>query len=298
MFSLAESVRALSLSSLGKAIIAMAFVFGTFFRFALLAWLAELGDKTWWLTVAFIVWCPFNGLRYNIAKFYGLECTLVLCASISMLTVRTILLACGLNPFQWDGFCNVTAFLILLVCSLVCSVQWKRSLDAQYDPEQAGSQLVQSSKTNSDALAESGGSVGVGPEESTTLYGSYGTLTAPKDNWSLARIVIFTFILPGATVLFAEAMDRSQGILIDVDHKRADLAFGAPIGFALSELFAGGFGYVTRWFLSGHPQHGVTETRLLFFLMLIFWLVTVCCLRDAVTRLVLGELPSSTLRHA
>lgn len=277
----------------------MAFVLGTFFRFALLAWLAELGDKTWWLTLAFIAWCPFHGLRYKVAQFYGLECTLVLFGSILMLTVRTILLSCGLNPFQWDGFCNVMAFLILLVCSLVCSVQWKRSLDEQNYPEQAGDQLVLSSKTgNSEALVESGSGSGAGPEESTTVYGSYGTLTAPKDRWSLARITVFTFILPGATVLFAEAMDRSQGVLIDVDHKRADLAFGAPIGFGLAELFAGGFGYMTRWFLSGNPQRGVTETRLLFFLMIIFWLVTICCLRDAVTRLVLGELPSSTLRHA
>lgn len=277
----------------------MAFVMGTFFRFVLLAWLSELGDKTWWLTVAFIAWCPFHGFRYKVAQFYALECTLVLLGSILMLTVRTILLSCGVNPFQWDGFCNVMAFLILLVCSLVCSVQWKVSRDALYDPEQAGDHLVSSSKTsNSEALVESGSGGGAGPEESTILYGSYGTLTAPKDNWSLARITIFTFILPGATILFAEAMDRSQGVLIDVDHKRADLAFGAPIGFGLAELVAGGFGYMTRWLLSGNPQHGVTETRLLFCLMVIFWLVTICCLRDAVTRLVLGELPSSTLRSA
>lgn len=262
----------------------MAFELGTFFHFVLLAIFAELGDKTWWLTLAFVAWCPFNGLRSKIAKFYRLECIFVLLGSILALTIRSFLLSIHVNPFSWDGFSSMAAFCLVLPCAIVATIQWRFSLNQNEVLERVPLALSQGSEE-----ATSGEALESGAATESTLY---GTVKHPplEDRWGWARIAFFTLLIPFAAVLFAEAMDRSQGILLTVEHARLDLVMGTPIGFAVAEIFAALFGYLTRWVLY-HGDEFVGQTRLLFVLATIFWLVALCCLRDGATRLLLGDMP-------
>merc|ERR1719491_1548181 len=111
-------------------------------------------------------------------------------------------------------------------------------------------------------------------------------MQTPKDRYGWARVLFFTLIIPFTVNMFAEAMDRSQGVLESVDHKRADLAIGAPIGFAVAEAVAVIIGFsMAHWLRNGN------DWRLLFAISADFWIIAFCCARDALTHLCEGDIP-------
>mmetsp|Transcript_94587 Transcript_94587/g.305373 ORF Transcript_94587/g.305373 Transcript_94587/m.305373 type:complete len:255 (-) Transcript_94587:108-872(-) len=250
--------------------VAMEFALGTFFHFWLLTVLADLGDKTFMLIAVFATWCPICGIRDNSAGLAALEYLLLFLGSSGALVLRTILLAVGVNPFAWDGFCEVAATVILLVIGLRATYEWQRAVASPLGCDPAVGPLgVEEQRP----IADDPEAKGYGTTDSW--------LQEPPQGWF--KVLCTALFLPSLTILFAEAGDRSQGVLMSAEHHRVDLALGASIGFINSVVLAVCCGYLVK--------RQVTVRWLLFMVFALVWLTCLSCLRDALVRLVLGSVP-------
>uniref|UniRef100_A0A7S4QGX9 GDT1 family protein n=1 Tax=Alexandrium monilatum TaxID=311494 RepID=A0A7S4QGX9_9DINO len=246
----------------------MAFQIGTLFHYWLLAMLADLGDKTWMMTTVCSAWCPICGIRDNSPGVSVLEYLLLFVGASFALVLRSILLAFGINPFAWDGFCEVSATVILLLAGLKATYEWRCSL------YEGGDELaVRPPSTAEERLA-------IKDLENT------GKDAGELDRWDWLKVLSTAMLLPGFIVLFTEAGDRSQGVLTTASNTRADFAIGASLGFVSSSLLAVVAGFVIK--------KRVTVKWLLFWVFALTWLVDISCLRDALLRLLLGSVPLSS----
>mmetsp|Transcript_45632 Transcript_45632/g.130224 ORF Transcript_45632/g.130224 Transcript_45632/m.130224 type:complete len:254 (-) Transcript_45632:37-798(-) len=250
----------------------MAFVVGTFFHFWILTVLADLGDKTFFIVATFSAWCPVCGIREHSAGLLALEYFLVFVGSSIALVMRTVLLSFGVNPFAWDGFCEVAATIILFLLAIKATYDWRQSLADEWEAGEAGSGIANGREKLS---------VKDDPEASGYGSASSGVWQRPEEGW--AKVLLTALVLPGAAALFAEAGDRSQGVLMNTEHRRADLALGASLGFVASIATAVLCGFCVR--------RAVSPKWLLFFATSLLWLICISCLRDALMRLVLGVVP-------
>lgn len=220
------------------------------------------------LTAVFSAWCPWNGIRQNNAGLAALEYMLLFVGASAALISRTFLLALGVDPFGWDGFCEVAATILLFVLAIRATLEWRRLFSED--------ELT----TNDAASAGEGRAIRDDPEASYgTIMGKW-TKTLPE-GW--CQVLSTALLLPSVTVFFAEAGDRSQDVLLTADHERVDLALGASLGFASSVAIAVCCGYVMK--------SQSTEKWLLFLVTSLFWMICIASLRDALMRLVLGTIP-------
>mmetsp|Transcript_15174 Transcript_15174/g.43357 ORF Transcript_15174/g.43357 Transcript_15174/m.43357 type:complete len:247 (+) Transcript_15174:64-804(+) len=241
----------------------MVFDVGTFFHCWLLAALADLGDKTWMMVAVMSAWCPVCGIRDNSPGVSVLEYLLLFAGASCALIIRTVLLAFGVDPFNWDGFCEVAATVILFFVGLKATYDWRSSL------YEGGDELaVRPPGTTEEHLAI---------KDVEKSDGSW----EPREGWF--KVLSTAMLLPGLVVLFAEAGDRSQGILLTPQYRRGDLACGASLGFVTSSFLA----VMAGFFVKRH----VTVKWLLFWVFSLCWLVDISCLRDAILRLLLGSMP-------
>lgn len=253
----------------------MVFEVGAFFQCILLALLAEFGDKTWVLTGICAVWCPWCGLRDRVGTLLRIECLLVLVGVGSALTVRTVLLTLGVDPFPWDGFSTVAASIILLITAIRATFDWRCAVRDYYEEREAA--LRHSEEGDPELKAIKNDSEGYG------ATGGTFSINYDRTCWEWTVLLALAFFFPLLLVVFAEAMDRSQGIVKSVDHKRADLAVGAPVGFFCASILAMLFGYATQRFCHDNRW-------LLLFVCVTLWILTLMSGRDALTRLVMGDL--------
>jgi len=252
----------------------MAFVFGIFFKFFILTALAELGDKTFFLTVVFAIWCPWHGIRDGSKNVAPMEYLLLLVGCSCALILRTLLLCTGVDPFQWDGFSAVAALVVLSLFAIKASAEWRvlRNEMSRSQDEEASIQAA-------------GEHQQVGDPEAMN-YGTTALALPPPDKQETEPwwpILCTTAVLPCVTILFAEAMDRSSGILQVTERRRLDLFFGASFGFVAASAAAVFCGYVI--------QNHVSKQWLLFLVAGVLWIIAFCSLRDALVRLVLGDVP-------
>lgn len=260
----------------------MPFTFGNLTHSYILALLAELGDKTWVLTCICAVWCPWNGLRERTPKLLKIECLLVLMGAAFALTLRTVLIAFGVDPFYWDGFCNTAATIILFVCACRATWEWRCAIRdyqvARSEGVSSGAKGLGSTDPNA-AITDA-----VDPEKEG--YGSMtGTFEINYNRTTFDWFVLLSlaFLFPAFSIVCAEAMDRSQGVLVQVDHQRADLALGAPLGFFTASCMAVLFGYVV--------QKCFEDLRwMLLVVSSVLWILMLCCFRDALLRLCMGDM--------
>lgn len=276
------------------------FEFGVFVNCWFLAFLAEFGDKAFLLTCAFTVWCPWNGIRP--AQHLKLECLLIWAGTTLALTMRTILLASGVNPFQWDGISNVLAAIILVLCAIHAT--WQCRCEYLDFVGEYGGDVSQKLPITGDSEAGRIEELGADAEpaqatvkqEVVTLterkpkgYGAvayHAPMQTPEDRYGWARVLFFTMLIPGITVLFATAMDPSEGVLKNVDYKRLDVVLGAPVGYAFAEALAVFIGFsIAHWLRDGN------DWRLLLAISVDYWLIAFCCTRDALVRLCEGNVP-------
>jgi len=252
------------------------FSFGEFFHCILLALLAEVGDKTWVLTSICAIWCPWEGLRNHAAKLLRIECLLVLLGAGFALTVRTILIAFGVDPFYWDGFSNVAAGSILFICAIKATWDCRSAAREYLDAREAASLGLADTETS--AIKDATDAEGYG------ATGGTFSINYDRSCWDWTVLLGLAFFFPFIIVVFAEAMDRSQGILQTVDHRRLDLAMGAPVGFFCAAILAVLFGYAVQTFMDDRRWS-------LLLVAAALWIETFSCARDALTRLVMGDLP-------
>mmetsp|Transcript_138139 Transcript_138139/g.429415 ORF Transcript_138139/g.429415 Transcript_138139/m.429415 type:complete len:246 (-) Transcript_138139:26-763(-) len=243
----------------------MAFLVGTFFHCWILAILADLGDKTWMMTACFAAWCPVCGIRDNTPGVSVLEYLLLFAGTSFTLILRTILLASGVDPFGWDGFCEVAGTVLLFLSGLRATWEWRNSL------YEGGDELAVKPPSTADERAA------IKDVETNKPEG-----WEPPQGW--AKVLSTAMLLPSLVVLFTEAGDRSQGVLLTADYKRADTGLGASFGFISSCLLS----VMTGFFIKRH----LTVKWLLFWVTVLTWLVCISCLRDAIMRLILGTMPS------
>jgi len=265
--------------------------FGSIFYSILLILLADFGDKTWALIAAFAVWCPWCGLRDRGALLMSTTYSLILVGCTGSLMARCFLLAVNVDPFQWDFFNEIAAVVMLVVFGVRATIDWRSVVAGNFvrrENEGFEAQPAMPLKpTPKTSLQDD-------PESVAAGYGATGSsppgtaewLKAPPEGWPQALLT--ALVLPMFTVLFVEAGDRSQGVLVITDWGRLDITLGAMIGFIVSCLGALLFGHAVRWKLS--------EAWLLFFVATTFWVVCFCSVRDAMLHMVLGTLlPTPTV---
>jgi len=253
----------------------MVFDVGTFFHCWLLAILADLFDKTWVTVVLLSAWCPVCGVRNHSDGLASAEYTLIFLGTSVALVLRTVLLAFGVDPFAWDGFCEVAATVLLCFVALKATWDWRCAVadesDGNGQPHSPQYEQIGSAAERLPLLDE--GTDGK-PEKAS---GSW------RDGLPETKVLCTALLMPSILVLFTEAGDRSQGALMSAAHRRADLAIGASVGFTCSAALAVFFGYLVKRMF--------TTKWLLFILCALMWLICLCSLRDALLRLVLGTMP-------
>lgn len=246
----------------------------------LLILLADVGDKTWGLVVAFTVWCPWCGLREAQAALMSMSYLLILLGCTGVLMFRCFLLAMGVDPFAWDGFAEVAASLLLLFVAARATIDFSNALTQRNVRRDRADQPLHAATSGARSQQAS---IEDDDPEVTRGYGATPKLVVSPDGpqgWTEALLT--ALFLPSLAVLFAEAGDRSQGALRLSDFSRLDVSLGAMAGFFVSCLLAIIIGHYARWLVS--------ELWQLFAVNVALWVVCLCCARDGLLRLVLGAL--------
>lgn len=250
----------------------MVFNGDVFKRSCLRACFGEVGDKTFVLTVAFAVWCPWTGVRDTDDGFKA-RC-FVFVGTMIALTIRIILLTSLVDPFFMEATFDYVSCFLLSMLALRAYIEMGRveafeatmgllgdkasgrdakkdlETDAREDlPEEGWNQAAfvapppLPAGTASDAMTpasserENYGSV------SPRIHSADGLLSERISD-RLASLII-SFVLPLITVFAVEAEDKSEvAIFLGGRSGNTDVATGAVLGLLPAVMFAVVLGYI------------------------------------------------------
>mmetsp|Transcript_117057 Transcript_117057/g.303564 ORF Transcript_117057/g.303564 Transcript_117057/m.303564 type:complete len:266 (+) Transcript_117057:102-899(+) len=260
------------------------FSISSFFNAILVTVLADFGDKTWVLVVALAAWCPWCGNRSsNSVGLISTTYALVFLGTTAVLILRTLLMLVGVNPFNWDGFCEVVSSILVFFIAIKATVDYRlvvvdetyRRRDAPVSVSTVPRPAIQDDPEGYGATS-SGGSAA--PKSSKTF------LEEPPEGWTQALLT--AMVLPSLSVFFTEAGDRSEGVLNTGNALPLDIVVGAAVGFAISVAAAMTFGYIL--------SRQLAEQWLLFGIDVAMWLLCFCCIRDTFMHLMIRDISSLT----
>lgn len=238
------------------------------------AFLGELGDKTFWLTVVLAAWCPWQGIRSTQdGALARCQQGLVFAGAAAALSARALLLAMfGIADELSASFEVITTACLLLLLPKL----WHDASLAERDEEQRTKLLESASKrpfsgmipTMSGAVPkdESGSdedaAADYGTLHSDDAEGQYGA-SKDKDSGLAATAAaeqvmesymatLFAWIVPMFLVYCAEAEDKSQAAWTHtLPSGQADVAWGL-LGIVVATALAVFIGFVLERQVSNH----------------------------------------------
>lgn len=189
--------------------------------------LGELGDRTFFLTVVFVAWCPWRGVRSGDHSF--LQQLLVTLGASTALTLQVFLFATQKKPSAWSGLHD------WITCTLLCLFVFKAYVDRTrmdgsslkltaleaplVDPHEEGEQWNRDAFFLPSARRRTESALGspVSENYGSTPVADIGPATAEPVRINKGPGVVLpelvAFLLSLFVIFIAETDDRSQAIL-------------------------------------------------------------------------------------
>lgn len=201
-----------------------------FWRTVFRAAFGELGDKTFYLIAALIIWEPMKGI-YAGRALWQRFC--VFCGAYGALLTRTILMACNIKPDSWAVVFDFCATALLAVMNIV----------AVRDLRREGT--LDKTVSEDEPFSEDGAAAGNPFEKDDTAGQSYGAAPAEKAVPKIAKPSMVslvmgsrTFVLTYVLTFLVDVDDKSPNHLLASVHTGFDFVIGALIGQLLAIFVA------------------------------------------------------------
>lgn len=263
---------------------------GFFWHSVLRCFFGELGDKTFFITLAFAAWCPWVGVRDSSS--ITISEVLVFLGALCAFYIRIIVLEVGVKYAGW-----LTTEVLFASTVLLLALAAK----ARMDLGSIGAEEKAQFDSGAPDAVESSRSGPAGHQDTTqappqrwaiSSYGGLGSMANPIPEHAnlidgataryagaapTAGHLVFAFVVPLVTVFLAEAWDRSEGAVLMASHLGADAALSAMLGCLAAVLLA-----ITAGFL---VQRTLSDQQLLFAAVLCFSALSLVSLSQALLSL-------------
>jgi len=260
----------------------------SFGHWCLRSFLGELGDKTFFLTLAFCCWCPWLGIRKSTSNDDALQLALVLVGSSLALCLHAVMVLAYSSSLSeqalgFEGFASVALVTLGLRAKLELGSLDARALalkapskaDDEEMPDKPVSRSVQWNESCFQTLPTSQPQ----PEASASYGSTQGLQPSPADGPVLSArrandplvSSVLAFVLPFALGFIAEAEDKSQ-VVMSMGGKPASIP-GALCGIIVAASLAGLLGFVL--------ERQLSDQRILFMVTVIFLGLSVVCVSQA-----------------
>lgn len=205
----------------------------------------ELGDKSFFIFMALMLWEPMHGIFAGRALWQRL---CVFCGAYGALLTRTILMAFGIKPDSWSlGFDFIAAAMLLAL--IFVSVRDLRR-EGSFDKTEA--EPIGQPKSEGQEVAGAGNPFG-SAEDAATAGQSYGAAAAEKvpsmpAKPGLMSLVVASraFIIAYIVIFLVDIDDKSPDGLLASVHSGFDFAIGALLGQLVAMFAAMVFSFMLR----------------------------------------------------
>jgi len=264
----------------------------TFGRWFLRSFLGELGDKTFFLTLACCAWCPWLGVRKSTSNDGALQLALVVVGSSLALCIRAVMVlvyssdlseqALGLELFASAALVTLGGRAQQELGSLdarTLAAKAPRTADDEEMPDKPVNQwnascfqnVPTSSQAQPEASASYGSMPGLQPLQPLQPSPADGlVLSVSRANDPFVSSVL-AFVLPFALAFIIEAEDKSQ-MVMSTGGKHASIP-GAFCGIILAVSLAGLLGFVL--------ERQLSDQRIMFMVTVILLGLSVVCMSQA-----------------
>jgi len=201
---------------------------------AVVGFISEVGDKTFFLTVILAAWCPFTGVRYS--TWSAVEQLLVWAGAVLAVVLRLLLIETGMTLSFFDLMCGLLALVGSVASGIAALVELKRADLKQKEMRRSGAKEPTAHTSASAALLTEGGLLGNvklyqgnTSLENDEFLSPTGYASVLQERDSTRGEFLAAFFLPSLFCFVAEAGDKSQAVI----------SATAASSLGLAEMFVG-----------------------------------------------------------